>query len=111
HGRLPAVIARYLSAPLLSLRDVGAYVLAAVGQPLAATATLYYWDLVRDGQAQPIPATEQVLALASQRQQAEDAAPQLLPAGWTRLGVPIARPDQAGQPSSHAQPLFFVPKA
>jgi hypothetical protein len=111
HSRLPAAIERYLSAPLLSLRDVGAYVLTAAGQPLAATTALYRWDLVRDGQAQPIPATEQVLALASQRQQEEDAAPQLLPAGWTRLGVPSMRPDHAGQPSSHTQPLFFAPKA
>jgi hypothetical protein len=110
HSRLPALIERYVSAPLLSLRDVGAYVLTAAGQPLAATAALYRWDLVHDGQALPIPATEQVLALASQRQQEQDAAPQLLPAGWARLGVPSMRPDHAGQPISQAQALFFAPK-
>jgi hypothetical protein len=111
HSRLPASIERYLSAPLLGLRDVGAYVLTTTGQPLAATAALYRWQLVCDGQPQPIPATEQALALASQRQQVDDGAAQLLPAGWARLGVPVGQGTHPAQPSPYAQPLFFAPKA
>ncbi|MFL5803550.1 MAG: hypothetical protein ACJ8CR_17630 [Roseiflexaceae bacterium] len=103
-----ALVDRYFTAPLLSLRDVGAYLLILAGQQHIATPALLRWDLVRDGQAQPILDAAQVLALASQRQLDDVGAVQLTPAGWRKLGLSIdRRGPQDTAPA--AQPLFFVP--
>jgi hypothetical protein len=103
-----ALIDRYVTAPLLSLRDVGAYLLILAGQEHLATPALLRWDLVRDGLALPVPHIAQVLALASQRQLEDDGAIEITDAGWRKLGL------SAGQrsPQDHAptaQPLFFMP--
>src|SRR5215475_4492068 len=60
-------IESYFTRPLLSLQDIGAYILTIAELPKDATETLQRWGLVEDGQARCIPDDTVVLALASQR--------------------------------------------
>lgn len=95
---------RYLERPILSLRDVGAYAQALRGRSIAATAALLRYGLIRDGQAQPLPSAESLIALASQRTlTADGAAP--TEHGLRKLGLErsVAPPE-----TPQGQPLFFV---
>src|SRR6476660_3644184 len=65
---------RYLEQPILSLRDVGAYAQVLNGQALAATPALWRYGLIRDGVTQSLPATAELIALASQRTLEGDGA-------------------------------------
>ena len=94
---------RYLEQPILNLRDVGAYAQALAGWSIAATPALLRYGLIRDGVAQPLPSTEALIALASQRTlTAEGAAP--TEHGLRKLGLgPLASRIEAPA----GQPLFL----
>jgi hypothetical protein len=94
---------RYLEQPILSLRDVGSYAQALAGCGMVTTPALLRYELLRDGQAQPLPSTEALIALASQRTLAGDgAAP--TEHGCRKLG--LERSDTSSATLS-GQPLFL----
>jgi hypothetical protein len=95
---------RYLEQPILSLRDVGAYAQALGGRSIAATPALLRYGLIRNGQAQPLPSTEALIALASQRTLSGDGAPPT-EHGLRKLGL---EPSSAPTETRVGQPLFFV---
>lgn len=108
HPTLAATIARYLTTPALSLRDVGAYALTLAGIP-HPTPRLAWLGLVHDQVVCPVPATATLLALCSQRALAPDptshADAGLTIAGARRLGVHL----QPAASGTTPQPLFFLP--
>jgi hypothetical protein len=106
HPLRTALVARYITQPLLGLADVGAYALVLAGYP-AATEPLHRLGLLHDGNAQPLPADPHLLALASQRALVDDAAATLTERGLRRIGCACMPP--AAQRDTHGQPLFFVP--
>lgn len=96
---------RYLSNPVLGLRDVGTYALAHAGIP-GETPALIRLGLIRDAQTLPVPPDAQLLALASQPTEAGEAVI-LTNKGLRIMGCPAPATD-AEQVRS-GQPLFFVP--
>jgi hypothetical protein len=105
HQTYPAQTSdRYLEQPILSLRDVGAYAQALGGWSITPTAALLRYGLIHDGQAQPLPSVEALIALASQRTLSGDGAPPT-EHGLRKLGL-----DLSGAPpeTTPGQPLFFV---
>jgi hypothetical protein len=110
HLTRPAVITRYITRPVLSLVDIGCFVLALAGVP-RTTPALIRIGAVRDGTACPLPNDQHLLALISQQALDEhtsaDTAVQLTLNGTRKLGL---QPDFASHPATDAaQPLFFVP--
>jgi hypothetical protein len=104
HRSHRAVVERYLTTPLLGLREVGTYALALAGLPVSSPALASLGLLTHSGEAQPLPDDRTILAVASQRAAGEQEAGALTPAGWRHAGfIPLA---PAG-PSGTA--LFFVP--
>jgi hypothetical protein len=95
---------RYLEQPILSLRDVGSYAQALAGRSIVATTALLHYELIRNGQAQPLPSSEALIALASQRTLAGDGAPPT-EQGRRKLGLETSSASLAIPP---VQPLFFV---
>jgi len=108
HVRNP-LVERYVTTPLLSLREVGGYICAASGfaveQQIAVE--LLRWGLLSDGKAQPVPDSTVVLALASQRATPDHG--QLTDAAWRKLGW-LGTPITPEEPLVEATPLLFVPK-
>src|SRR6266511_3605925 len=92
HATRTATITRYVTAPALSLTDVGCYALTLAGIP-QATPNLRWLGVVRDGRALPLPAEQRLLAIISQRPLALDdnAAggrdTELTVSGTRRLGL------------------------
>jgi|GEM_PF-1307969 len=107
HPLRTALVARYITQPLIGLADVGVYTLVLAGYP-ATTEPLRSLGLLRDGNAQALPTDQHLLALASQRALVDDAAATLTERGLRRIGCRCTSPT-AGDP--RAQPLFFVPTA
>lgn len=110
HATRAAVITRYVTAPILSLTDVGCYALTMAGLP-RATPALVRLGAVREGHVQPLPSDQRLLALISQRaldlDQHPDVCVELTSSGTRRMGLqPLLAPDSA---ASTTQPLFFVP--
>ena len=110
HATRAAVITRYVTAPILSLTDVGCYALTMAGLP-HATPALVRLGAVREGHVQPLPSDQRLLALISQRaldlDQHPDVCVELTSSGTRRMGLqPLLAPDSA---ASTTQPLFFVP--
>ncbi|HEU4324472.1 MAG TPA: hypothetical protein VFS21_15125 [Roseiflexaceae bacterium] len=107
---LPATVERYVTAPLLTLAQVGAYVAAVGGYAIDSdqAKALARWGLWRDGQAQRVPDEHLVLALVSQRAMLD--GPRLTEAGWRRLGWPQPTPPARVEEPATTAPLFFVPK-
>ncbi|MEN9935867.1 MAG: hypothetical protein RLZZ387_2446 [Chloroflexota bacterium] len=99
HPAHRAAVTRYLTRPLLSLADVGAYARALAGLSGDSPA-LVRLGLLRSGRA--VPPSDDALARASQLALAMDA-PALSDRGLRKLGLAPA------QPTSTAQALFFVP--
>ncbi|NNJ13065.1 hypothetical protein EKD04_022320 [Chloroflexales bacterium ZM16-3] len=99
HPDHPAIARRYLTTPLLGLREVGAYTLALAGLPVA-NPILAGLHLLVHGQPRPVPDEATILASASQR--APDA---LTEAGWRRTAFPPPPPP----PAEPGHGLFFVP--
>ena len=106
HDRLPLVVDRYVSAPTLGLRDVGAYLLTKAGYS-QGTAALVKCGLVQDGMACPMPAEGTVLAQISQQTITDEAAPTLTEKGLRRLGFEILPPEKPAK--SGGQLLVYVP--
>jgi hypothetical protein len=106
HPRCAALVERYLSQPLISLADVGAYALTLYGQT-AVTPTLLRWGLIHGDQACAIPPDHLVLAYASQPQEGCMDSPQLTRKGLTKIGIAHAAPPAALTGAD--TPLFFVP--
>jgi hypothetical protein len=105
HPTYPAQTSdRYLQQPIFSLRDVGAYAQALTGRGIAATPALLRYGLIRNGQAQPLPSTAALIALASQRTLSGDGAPPTVH-GLRKLGI---EPSSAPLETTPGQPLFFV---
>jgi hypothetical protein len=110
HATRAAVITRYVTAPVLSLTDVGCYALTLSDLP-RTTPALIRLGAVQDGTARPLPSDERLLALISQRaldlgEQADRGAA-LTISGTRKLGVtPLLAADPA---AATMQPLFFVP--
>ncbi|MBC8162407.1 MAG: hypothetical protein H7Z42_14450 [Roseiflexaceae bacterium] len=102
HATRSAIITRYLVQPALTLADVGGYALALAGLP-GSTPALAAWQLVVGGHPHPLPATEVLLAGASQQALTTPEAG-LSAQGLRRLGH-----NAAAAGSSTAQPLFFLP--
>src|SRR5262249_5996111 len=104
HAARSALIARFLTAPLLDLASIGVYALcqAELGPPNAPLAAA---GLVVEGRARPLPDRAQVLAGVSQPAAADPNAPKLTEAGWRQLGVSVPHP----YPDS-SQLLFFAPR-
>jgi hypothetical protein len=108
HQTYPAQTSdRYLEQPILSLRDVGAYAQALAGRSITPTAALLRYGLIRDGQAQPLPTVEALIALASQRTLSGDGAPPT-EHGLRKLGLELSG---APPEMTTGQPLFFVDQA
>jgi hypothetical protein len=105
HPTYPAqTMDRYLEQPIFSLRDVGSYAQALAGRGMAASPALWRYGLLRDGRAQPVPSTAELIALASQRTLSGDgAAPTAY--GQRKLGL---EPSSASIATLSGQPLFFV---
>jgi hypothetical protein len=105
HPTYPAQTSeRYLEQPILSLRDVGVYAQALTGRVIGAPPALLRYGLIQDGQAQPLPSTEALIALASQRTLAGDGAS---PSAHGRRKLGLA-PSAAPPATLPGQPLFFV---
>ncbi|NJO82629.1 MAG: hypothetical protein HC828_07255, partial [Blastochloris sp.] len=106
HDAQPAHTDRYLTTPLLTLHDVGAYMLCLGGWTVR-TPALERLGFIRDGRAHPLPADGQLLALASQQalDQANATDIELTAKGLRKLGVAPAEP-RADPPSGAT--LFFV---
>lgn len=103
HANRGANVRRYLTAPLLSLIDVGAYALNAASYP-TASPTLVQLGLLVGGKAMPLPAKADILALATQRRLFDAGSPvALTEAGWAQLGL---APDAE---VATGRPLVFVP--
>jgi hypothetical protein len=111
HATLPATITRYITAPALSLTDIGSYALtlADIARP---TPALRWLGLIQNDQARPLPSEHHLLAIISQQTLTLDDA-QIAPAteltlsGTRRIGLAPQTP-----PNPHddtAEPLFFVP--
>lgn len=107
HPLRTALVARYITHPLLGLADVGAYALVLAGYP-AATEPLRSLGLLCDDHVQPLPTDQHLLALASQRALVDDTAATLTERGLRRIGCSCVPP--AAQ-SVREQPLFFVPSS
>lgn len=106
HATRKAVITRYLTRPLLRLRDIGTYALALVDIP-GTTAPLQHYQLLRGGQAQPLPTDATILAQASQQTLEHPDGPALTAAGLRKLrGTGTTSP----APAPDAPFLFFVPR-
>jgi hypothetical protein len=106
HPDHPALPQRYLTAPLLSLRDIGIYSMVLAGLP-AASHALENLGLLRDGHTQPLPEDDTtILALASQQRLFDAGSPiALAPAGYRQLGLDLTEPPA---PAPTGQALFFV---
>jgi hypothetical protein len=109
HTTRAAVVTRYVTAPVLSLADVGCYALMLAGVP-RETPALLRLGVVQGGDARPLPSDESLLALISQRTLDLDTPTAmdttLTVSGARRLGV---TPLLTSDPATTAQPLFFVP--
>jgi hypothetical protein len=106
HPMRAATITRYLTAPLLTLADIGAYALTLAGVP-RTTPTLERLDLISDAEPRPLMSDARLLALASQQVLTDEPGAALTAGGARKLGVvPILPPA-----TETAQPLFFVPPA
>jgi hypothetical protein len=100
HPTHPAMARRYITAPLIGLREVGAYALTLAGMPVGSPA-LEDLRLILNGRAMPVPDEATILAVASQR-----APHALSPDGWRRTPFDVApTPTEA----ESGQALFFVP--
>jgi hypothetical protein len=106
HRLHPALVDRYVTSPLLSLRDVGHYALCLAGMP-HKSAKLASLGLVQDAQARPFPNDQTLLALASQQPLRDNATNRsLTDKGYARLGMHVTDTVPA---TPEATPLFFVP--
>ncbi|RRR66083.1 MAG: hypothetical protein EI684_21330 [Candidatus Viridilinea halotolerans] len=102
HPSHRAIVERYVLTPLLTLRDVGSYGLALIGiaSPNASLRGLRMLDAYN--RPLPIPSARNILALASQRANGDNA---LTLAGWQRLGVAVKAPE-----AFSGEAIFFAPK-
>lgn len=101
HVDYPAQVERYLTTPLISLSDVGAYACALIGLP-ARSLTLAALGLLVNAEVASLPDDTTLLAIASQRAAGTEA---LTASGWRR--TPWAKQTRATEPGA---PLFFVPR-
>lgn len=104
HPQRAAIITRYVTAPLLTLADVGAYGHALGGLP-GSTPRLVAWGLIRNEQPLPLPDDVTILEQASQGPLHEKDGPTLTVRGLQRAGL-TAR----NRPPASSQQLFFVPR-
>lgn len=104
HPTHAAIITRYITAPLLTLLDVGSYALLLGGFP-RTTPNLAMWGLVRGDQPLPLPGDEHILAHASQHTLFDHNGATLTPRGLRRIGLQVP-----SHTSSTTQTLFFVPQ-
>lgn len=108
HERLPALAERYVSAPLLGLRDIGALLLlqAGLAAPAESVERLTRCGLLRDGSPCGLPAdADDVLRWVSQGLLG-DGAPTLSEKGLRRLGL-LPQPADP-PPSPSGQPLVYL---
>lgn len=108
HERLPALAERYVTAPLLGLRDIGALLLLEAGLPAPAESVerLSRCGLVRGGRPCALPADgDDILRWVSQNQLGADA-PTLSDKGLRRLGLPPKSDDPPPPPTG--QPLVYL---
>jgi hypothetical protein len=96
-GRRPALITRYFDQPLLDLVDLGTYAIAAIAV-IESTARLAQLGLLLQGEPQPLPELDDMLAKAAKRglSLVEDDVMIIQPStfGWRRLRrVPDDRDD------------------
>jgi hypothetical protein len=110
HATRKATNESYLTTPILSLFDIGCYALTLSGFP-HETPALIRIGAVRDRQAQPLPSSQHMLALISQRAMDLDESgangAALTMSGTRKLGVvPILT---SASSTAREQPLFFVP--
>src|SRR5205085_458827 len=106
HPTRPALITRYVTQPLLGLRDVGAYALTLNTIP-TTTPRLEQWGLVQAGECVRLPSDRAVLARVSQLALEDEHATTLTRQGWRKLGlVPPAPRDPAPE---RGEILAFVP--
>ncbi|HEU4327358.1 MAG TPA: hypothetical protein VFS21_29745 [Roseiflexaceae bacterium] len=110
-GQRHTAVERYVTRPLLRLLEVGAYIAAADGYPVAEELArpLRRWGLLRSGAAHPVPDEQAILALVSQR--GDPDGPRLTEAGWRRLGWPRVATPPADTASGPVPLLFFEDKA
>lgn len=106
HERLPARVERYSSAPILSLQDVGAYLLVKTGEG-QATDALHKCGLVREGRAMPLPDEPEILAWISQQTITNKSAPMLTDQGFRRLGFKVLPPKEPAK--SGGKLLVYIP--
>ena len=106
HPTRPALITRYVTQPLLNLRDVGAYALTLNSIP-TTTPRLEQWGLVQAGECVRLPSERTVLARVSQQILDDEQAATLTHQGWRKLGlVPPAPRDPMPE---RGEILTFVP--
>ncbi|PDW01917.1 hypothetical protein [Candidatus Viridilinea mediisalina] len=95
-----AMVERYMSKPLLNLRDIGAYGMALLGLPIKSS-NLHHLRLIDAyNRPKPLPDTYTILAFVSQ-----SSTNQLTLAGWKRLGIPLTHPKPF-----EGQAMLVIPK-
>src|SRR5205085_9948311 len=100
------LITRYVTQPLLGLRDVGAYALTFNSIP-TTTPQLEQWGLVEAGECVRLPSDRVVLARVSQLALEDEQATTLTRQGWRKLGlIPPAPRNPAPE---RGEILAFVP--
>jgi hypothetical protein len=105
HRSHRAVVTRYVTTPLLGLREIGVYALALAGIQLTNATLVGLGLLDANGRARPLPDSRTVLAVASQRAAGGTNQGALTEAGWRYLGMALTDPADAAD----EVPLFFVP--
>ena len=108
HPTRPALITRYITKPLLNLRDVGAYALTLNSIP-TTTPGLEQWGLVQAGECVPLPSDHALLARVSQLVLDDEHATTLTHQGWRKLG--LIRPAPRDPAPERGEILTFVPQA
>nr|MDQ2995537.1 hypothetical protein [Chloroflexota bacterium] len=119
HASLPATVTRYLTAPALTLTDIGCYALTLADIP-RPTPALHWLGLIHHEQACPLPSEQRLLAIISQQTLMIDDAQltardtELTLSGTRRIGLaPVTSPNPhdgtAESRRREGQPLIFVP--
>ena len=107
HSEYRAQRRGYITAPLLSLADVGSFVQRHLGYGKPTEALFQYGLVSTAGNVRPLPSDKTILTQASQRNLLQPDAPYITEAGLTRLGILQSEPLVADQ-TSHL--LFFIPR-
>ncbi|NTW97314.1 MAG: hypothetical protein HGB28_02055 [Oscillochloris sp.] len=106
--RRPARVERYVSRPLLSLRDIGTYAQLLRGEGIS-TPALRAWGLALGDQPLTPPDDTTILAAASQRALVDADDISLTPHAYRHLGISNHTSAAAPAPTTPGQLLLYLP--